>query len=53
MIKMELNSLTAHELLEKIDRKETTSSDILTSVGSRIKEIDRQQISGRSAGRDK
>ena len=36
---MELNSLTAHELIEKIDRKEITSQEIIESLKSRIRSV--------------
>jgi aspartyl-tRNA(Asn)/glutamyl-tRNA(Gln) amidotransferase subunit A len=37
---MELCKLTGHELIEKIDKKETTSQEILDSLRKRIKVID-------------
>jgi len=37
---MELNRLTAHELLEKLDRKEITLPDILAALNQRIKAVD-------------
>ncbi len=37
---MELYKLTAHELLEKITKKEVSSSDILTALGERINALD-------------
>jgi aspartyl-tRNA(Asn)/glutamyl-tRNA(Gln) amidotransferase subunit A len=37
---MEINTLTAHELLEKLDKKEITSRDVLTALKKRIKEVD-------------
>jgi len=37
---MELNFLTAHELIEKLDKKEISSSDILNSLYKRINETD-------------
>ena len=40
MIKMELNSLTAHELLEKLKSKEISADEILLSLNRRIKEVD-------------
>ena len=36
---MELNELTAHELIEKLKKKEITSHDILTALDKRIKEV--------------
>ncbi len=35
-----LNKLTAHELLEKLEKKETTVNDIATALSSRIQEVD-------------
>ncbi|MCX5703116.1 MAG: Asp-tRNA(Asn)/Glu-tRNA(Gln) amidotransferase subunit GatA [Candidatus Omnitrophica bacterium] len=37
---MELNSLTAHELLEKLKSKEISAGEILLSLNRRIKEVD-------------
>jgi aspartyl-tRNA(Asn)/glutamyl-tRNA(Gln) amidotransferase subunit A len=37
---MELNKLTAHELIEKLNKKEITSNDVLTALDKRIKEAD-------------
>ncbi len=37
---MELYKLTCHELLEKLDTKETSSGEILSSINKRIKEVD-------------
>ncbi|MDP2938101.1 MAG: Asp-tRNA(Asn)/Glu-tRNA(Gln) amidotransferase subunit GatA [Candidatus Omnitrophota bacterium] len=37
---MDLNTLTANELIKKLDKKEITSRDILTSLEKRIKEVD-------------
>ncbi len=37
---MRLNELTAHELLEKLDKKEISSAEILTALNRRIKEVD-------------
>ncbi|MCX5700241.1 MAG: Asp-tRNA(Asn)/Glu-tRNA(Gln) amidotransferase subunit GatA [Candidatus Omnitrophica bacterium] len=39
---MELNNLTAHELIQKINNKETTPQDIVASLHKRIKEKDAQ-----------
>lgn len=36
----ELNKLTAHELLEKLKKKEISAQDILSSLKRRIKEVD-------------
>jgi len=36
MIKSELNTLTAHELLEKLNHQETASADILKALNKRI-----------------
>ncbi|MDI6758323.1 MAG: Asp-tRNA(Asn)/Glu-tRNA(Gln) amidotransferase subunit GatA [Candidatus Omnitrophota bacterium] len=37
---MELNKLTAHELIEKIDKEEITSQEIISSLEKRIKEVE-------------
>ncbi len=37
---MELNTLTAHELIEKINKKEATSGQIADSLIKRIKDVD-------------
>jgi aspartyl-tRNA(Asn)/glutamyl-tRNA(Gln) amidotransferase subunit A len=37
---MELNRLTAHELIEKLDKKEITTKEILSALNKRIKEVD-------------
>lgn len=37
---MKLNELTAHELIEKLNKKEISSDEILTSLNNRIKEVD-------------
>ncbi len=37
---MELNELTAHELIERIKREEITSQDIVDSIRNRIKKLD-------------
>jgi aspartyl-tRNA(Asn)/glutamyl-tRNA(Gln) amidotransferase subunit A len=37
---MELYKLTAHELLEKLNKKEVTSQEIVDSLNKRIKEVD-------------
>lgn len=37
---MELNKLTAGELIEKLNKKEITSQEIVASLASRIKEVD-------------
>src|SRR3989338_4588490 len=37
---MELNSLTAHELIEKLNRKEISPPEILTALDKRIKQTD-------------
>jgi aspartyl-tRNA(Asn)/glutamyl-tRNA(Gln) amidotransferase subunit A len=37
---MNLNTLTAHELLEKLKNKKTTSQEIISSLYTRIKEVD-------------
>ncbi len=37
---MNLNQLTAHELLDKLDKKEITSQEILSALNKRIKEVD-------------
>jgi aspartyl-tRNA(Asn)/glutamyl-tRNA(Gln) amidotransferase subunit A len=37
---MELNRLTAHELIEKLNKKEITHDEILTSLDKRIAEVD-------------
>lgn len=39
-MKMELNKLTAHELIEKIDKGETNSQEIINAVTNRIKNIE-------------
>jgi aspartyl-tRNA(Asn)/glutamyl-tRNA(Gln) amidotransferase subunit A len=35
-----LNTLTAHQLLEKLDKKEISSEDIVSALSNRVKEID-------------
>jgi len=37
---MELNRLTAHQLLEKLNKKEIASEDIFAALDQRIKEVD-------------
>jgi len=37
---VELNKLTAHQLIEKIEKKEIDSQDLLNSLGKRIGDID-------------
>lgn len=37
---MKLNELTAHELIEKLNKKEISLDEILTSLNNRIKEVD-------------
>ncbi|MFH0763375.1 MAG: amidase family protein, partial [Candidatus Omnitrophota bacterium] len=37
---IELNKLTAHELIEKISKEETTSQEIINTLKGRIKDID-------------
>ena len=37
---MELYKLTAHQLLEKLETKETSSEEIVSAVDKRIKEVD-------------
>ena len=37
---MEFNKLTLHELIEKINKKETTSQEVVDSLKKRIKEVD-------------
>lgn len=37
---MELNRLTAHELIAKIDKNETTAQEIINSLKERAKEVD-------------
>ncbi|OGX18773.1 MAG: aspartyl/glutamyl-tRNA amidotransferase subunit A [Omnitrophica WOR_2 bacterium RBG_13_44_8b] len=37
---MELNSLTAHALIEKLNKKEITGQEILSALNSRIKDVD-------------
>jgi len=37
---IELNKFTAHELIEKVDKKEITTQDILNALNQRIKEAD-------------
>jgi len=37
---MELNKLTAHELIQKLNSKEITAKDIFSALDNRIKEID-------------
>ena len=36
---MELNELTAHELIERLKRKEITSPDVLTALDKRIRQV--------------
>lgn len=38
--KIKLNTLTAHELIEKINKKEITSQEIIDSLKNRIKDVD-------------
>ncbi len=37
---MELYKLTAHELIQKIDKKESSPEEIISFLGNRIKEVD-------------
>ena len=39
---MELYELTVHELIEKLDKKEITSEDIIESYAKRINEKEEQ-----------